>query len=404
MIPLYDPSTDGTGTYCCSQCLYWYNTKEEKNACMQRHGFETIEIHPIIPWWSTDFDEADIAAVADAIRGRHISQGAITRRFEEALAETLGVSYVVCTSSGTTALTMALMAAGIGQGQGDTVIVPDRTWIATAHAVMMTGAEIKLVDTNERGLLPKVLVGYDDGHGTYAMPVNLNGRLAEMPADPMASWGCPPLAIEDSCQAFPMPPRGLAACYSMSTAKLVPTGQGGFVATRDEGFYRECLALRTHDVADAMVPQVLQWRRFGYNFRYTDLQASIGLVQLSRLRDRMQRLEEIDALYRAGLPNYLRMVPRETGDTVPLYAEVLYPDAERLRAHLLADGIQARPHYPSLHTAPYLKPPNRTGYFDYQFPHANSFSLGLTLPSGPAQTDENIKRTLESLHRYSERG
>src|SRR5258708_5369800 len=103
----------------------------------------------MIPWWSTDFGEDDIATVSQAIRDRCISQGRITRQFEGALAETLGVPYVVCTSSGTTALTMALMAAGIGIG--DDVVVPDRTWIATAHAVMMTGARVRLVDVDARG-------------------------------------------------------------------------------------------------------------------------------------------------------------------------------------------------------------------------------------------------------------
>lgn len=327
----------------------------------------------MIPWWSTDFGERDIALVSEAIRNRHLSQGPVTKRFEEELAEVIGVPYVVCCTSGTTALTMALMAAGVGPG--DEVIVPNRTWIATAHAVMMAGAKVRLVDVDERGLLPL--------HVGRGLPVHLNGRYAKVY----------PWDIEDSCQGFPKPPEADMACYSFSTAKLLPTGQGGCVATRDEGFYRECLALRTHDIEDAMVPQVLQWRRFGYNFRYTDIQAAIGLAQLETLDERIERLNEIRALYAENLPDYLDLLPC---DGVPLYTECLYRDSERLRAYLLERGVQARPNYPSLHSAPYL----HSGAASGAFPNSERFAHGLTLPSGPAQTNTHIRHTLNLLQEY----
>lgn len=324
----------------------------------------------MIPWWATTFGEADIARVSAAIRDRHISQGPVTREFEGRLAERLGVPYVVCCTSGTTALTMTLMAAG--WDSWNTVVVPDRTWIATAHAVMMTDARIKLTDTDEFGLMPDV----ERKTGYKALPVNLNGRLAI----------CAPWDIEDSCQAFPNPPRGLAACYSFSTAKLLPTGQGGAVATRDEGLYRELKALRTHDVEDAMIPQVLKWRRFGYNFRYTDLQAAIGLSQLATLDERIAAIRVLHA-------EYLRCGVEVMPSPLPLYNEFLHPDPEGLRAHLRAAGIEARPFYPPLHTAPYL---NATG----EFPNAKRLSKGLFLPSGPAQVLGNIERVAEAIHAY----
>lgn len=339
----------------------------------------------MINWWRTDFSEADAAAVARAVRDRCLSQGRITREFEEKLAECLGVPYVVCTTSGTTALTMALMAAGIGPREEE-VIVPNRTWIATAHAVMMTGAKVRLVDVDERGLLPRASFGW---YPRGVIPVNLNGRIASMPLYP-PDEDLPYLTIEDSCQAFPQPPRGLAACYSFSTAKLVPTGQGGAVATRDESLYRELKALRTHDVEDAMVPKVLTWRRFGYNFRYTDLQAALGLEQLAKLDEKIERLEAIRALYEWGLPDYLELLPC---DAVALYTEVLAQYPENLRSYLLDHGIEARPFYPSLHTAPYL---HATG----EFPNSERFSRGLTLPSGPDQDLEDIRTVLRVLARY----
>jgi dTDP-4-amino-4,6-dideoxygalactose transaminase len=199
--------------------------------------------------------------------------------------------------------------------------------------------------------------------------------------------------IEDSCQAFPNPPRGDIACYSLSTAKIIATGQGGFCATRDEALYKELKALRTHDVEDAMVPQVLEWRRFGYNFRFTDIQAAIGLAQLERLPERLEAIREIHAAYKAG------GVP--VCDTpTPLYNELLHPEPERLRKHLSDHGIEARPFYPSLHTAAYLRPPHKTKYHDYEFPNSAKWSKGLILPSGPCQKLEDIRRVCQVINDF----
>ena len=337
----------------------------------------------MIPWWSTDFGAPEIDRVTAAILERHISQGALTRQFEERLGEVLGVPYVVCTTSGTTALTMALMACGIQRGIE--CWLPNRTWIATAHAAMMAGLTVRLADvTPGAPLLDPANV---PPTAAVCMPVNLNGRLANID-DLGASW-----IIEDSCQSFPNPPRAEIACYSLSVAKIISTGQGGFCATKDEGLYKEMLALRTHDVADAMVPQVLEWKRFGYNFRFTDIQAAIGLAQLDRLKGRLEAIREIHAEYKAnGVP---------VCDTpTPLYNELLHVEPERLRAHLLAHGIEARPFYPSLHTAPYLRPSHKTQYFDYQFPNSAKWAQGVILPSGPCQRLQDIRRVCEVVNGY----
>ena len=90
-----------------------------------------------IPWWQTSFDNGEHVAVASAVKARRISQGEITKQFESLLADYLGVPAVIATSSGTSALTLALMGSGIKPG--DEVMVPNRTWIATAHAVQILG-------------------------------------------------------------------------------------------------------------------------------------------------------------------------------------------------------------------------------------------------------------------------
>src|ERR1051325_10730401 len=98
-----------------------------------------------IGWWRISLGEPEIEGLRGAISRGHVSQGPATTQFETEIAEALGVPYAVATTSGSVALAMALMALGIGHD--DEVIVPDRTWIATAHAVMLAGARVILVDT-----------------------------------------------------------------------------------------------------------------------------------------------------------------------------------------------------------------------------------------------------------------
>ena len=337
----------------------------------------------MIPWWSTDFGEPEKKAVCAAIDAKCISQGRVTRQFEERLAATLGVPYVACTTSGTTALTMALLACGVGPG--DEVIVPNRTWIATAHAVMMTGAKVVLADV--MAIAPFLATVNTTRHTKAVIPVYLNGRNCPIHEGTEAALKKAGISVvADACQMFPNAVPGDIACYSLSTAKIIATGQGGFCATRDEGLYKELKALRTHDVEDAMVPQVLTWKRFGYNFRFTDIQAAIGIAQLDRLQERIDRLNEIHAIYAESLPI-------EKADGVPLYAELRHQEPERLRAHLLEHGIEARPFYPSLHTAPYL---NAKG----EFPNSEKWSRGLILPSGPCQRLPDIRRVCDVIHDF----
>ena len=193
----------------------------------------------MIPWWKTTFGEQEIQKVTEAISNGHISQGPITEEFETRLAEALDVPYVVATTSGSVALLMALMAFGIQPD--DEVIVPNRTWIATAHAVKMIGAKVVLVDVQPD--LPIMEVAQLEQKITprtkAIIPVHLSGRSADMDAIREIAKAHGLLIIEDAAQALFSKYRGEycgtqsdAGCFSFSVAKLLPTGQGGAIAIR----------------------------------------------------------------------------------------------------------------------------------------------------------------------------
>jgi len=349
-----------------------------------------------ISWWRTDFGEPEIDRVAAAIRSECISQGRLTAEFEAALARQLDVPEVVATTSGSMALLMACMALGVGAG--DEVIVPNRTWIATAHAPYLLGARVVLVDVvADAPLIDPAAVERAITPRTKAIiPVHLNGAAADL--DALLAIGARHgiAIIEDAAQAFlchdqraPLGTRGAAGCFSLSVAKLISTGQGGFVATRDRALAERLRALRMHGLASIVDAR---WAAPGFNFRFTDLQAAVGLAQLTRLPERTRALQDLHERYRQALAGCRSLsLPAVRAGQLPLYVEALCTQRCALQAHLAAHDIEMRPYYPDL---------DRATYFAAAEECVNSRRFeaqGLFLPSGPARPPADIERTLHAL-------
>jgi perosamine synthetase len=354
-----------------------------------------------ISWWRTSFGEAEARRIGDAIVHEHISQGPVTEEFERQLAAFLGVPYVLATTSGSVAELLALLALGVGPG--DEVIVPNRTWIATAHAPMILGARAVLIDVEpkrpiidpsqiERAITPRTKA---------IVPVHLNGRSADMAAIRQVAEKHGLRVVEDAAQALgSRNSAGLLGTqsdigfFSLSVAKIIATGQGGFVATRDERLYESIRLVRTHGVSDVIHAQ---WTRLGFNFRFNDILAAIGLEQLKRLPERIEALKAVYARYAAAMPEipFLRWIPVDVASgEIPIYIEVLCRERDRLMAHLEEHGIQCRPFYPDLDCAGYLQSKG-------DFPHSRVYGhSGIFLPSGPAQPLENVDRVIDVLRRF----
>ncbi len=353
-----------------------------------------------IPWWSISFQHGEAQAAADAIRHRHVSQGPIVAEFERRLGERLDVPFVVATTSGSTALLMAMWAAGVGPGTE--VIVPARTWVATGHAAALLGAQVRLVDVDSRSLISVSAVKRLITANTRALVgVHLNGRAADTGglADLGAEHGL--TVIEDAAQALgsigPLGPLGTAGdmgCFSLSVAKIISTGQGGFVTTHSEDRYAALIAMRTHGVEDV---QRAKWVSPGFNFRFTDILASVGLVQLEGLEANLSRARAIEDQYRDGLSDctWVKLIQRHESEAGP-YIEVLVSDRDSLAKCLQEQAIETRPFYPSLNSATYWSGQG-------EFPQAAQFAKhGLWLPSGPALSEDSIDRVIAAVRSWDE--
>ena len=356
---------------------------------------------PHISYWRTNFNNGESEAIAQAIAQEHVSQGPVVAEFERQLAAYLGVPYVVATTNGSTALLMSLWAAGVGPE--DEVIVPNRTWIATAHAPFLLGATLKLVDVEAgRPIIDAGLIENAITERTRAIiPVHLCGRSADMRAINEIARRHKLAVIEDAAQALGsrntdgfLGTQSDMGCFSFSVAKIISTGQGGFIATRSEEIYRKLILMRTHGVSDVINAE---WNSPGFNFRFTDILAAIGIVQLKLLPSRIEKANKIYQLYAEGLAGipYLNLIPvnLETGE-VPVYVEVLCEYRDELIEYLADKGIQCRPFYPDL---------NRAHYFNVSEGYANSAIFekrGMSLPAGPEQPLENICAVIDAIKKF----
>ena len=255
----------------------------------------------MIPFWTTNLGEAEIKSVTSAITNRKISQGLLTEQLEERLSAILGTQHVIMVTSGSMALVVALMALDIGVG--DEVIIPDRTWIATAHAVLQVGATPKIIDIeSERPVIDIEKIEKAINKKTKAIiPVHMNGRSVEMQKLLDIADHADIKVIEDAAQALLskhngkyLGTYGQIGCFSLSMAKLITTGQGGFLTTSCQQLNQKIRRIRTHGLEGVFEPA--NWDALGGNFRFTDIQAAIGHAQLDKIDEKAMRCKK-SAIY-----------------------------------------------------------------------------------------------------------
>ena len=352
-----------------------------------------------IPWWKTNFGEEEIDHVVQSMRNRCISQGKVTTEFELYLSEFLEVEYVIAVNNGSSAILIALMAAGISPN--DEVIIPNRTWIATAHAVHLLGAKVVLVDTEKnRPIIDATLIEEKITSKTKAIiPVHMNGRSCDMQTINALAKNYKLFVIEDAAQAIAskntygyLGTQSDIGCFSLSVAKTISTGQGGFAVTDDDFLASKIRAIRTQGVENVKEPK--EWPMPGFNFRFSDIYASIGIEQLKKLPERIKSLRHRYEMYEKNLKDSaFEIIPvdLESGE-VPVYNEYLVDNREIWVEKLSDNGIETRTFYPDINSASYLVMTKE------RYINSELYSKkGIYLPSGPDQSLSSIQETIKTI-------
>ncbi|MFI8084082.1 DegT/DnrJ/EryC1/StrS family aminotransferase [Kitasatospora sp. NPDC086009] len=314
----------------------------------------------MIPW----LGEEEALAAAEAVRSGWVAQGPRVAEFERAFAEHLGVPHAVAVSSCTTALHLALIGAGVGPG--DEVVVPSFSFVATANAVTYVGAVPVFADVDvTTGNLTaatveplltertRAVIAVDQG----GVPVDLDGLRALV--EPRGAT-----VVEDAACAAGSVHRGrpvggtaALAAYSFHPRKLLTTGEGGMVTCQDGALAARLRRLREHGMSVSAADRhaakdgagrLETYDEIGFNYRMTDIQAAIGLVQLRKLPAMVARRRELAERYRellAGAGGRLVADPVH-GSTNYQSCWLLLPDTAPDRGAVLADlaaaGVSAR--------------------------------------------------------------
>lgn len=280
----------------------------------------------------------EIYYVTEAVTTGWISsQGPFVQRFEETFADWNGQGHGVACSSGTTALTLALRALGIGPG--DEVLVPEFTMIASAWAVTYTGATPVFVDCGDDLNIDVALLESKITPRTKAiMPVHIYGRRCDMDAIMDLAYQYNLRVVEDSAEAHGVRPVGDIACFSLYANKIISSGEGGICLTNDARLAEQMKHLRGMAFSKA---HDFVHKKLAYNFRMTNLQAGVALAQVERIDEILELRSRIEKQYDerlSGIPGITRMPGR---DVLWMY-DLLAEGRDELRAHLSAHAASRR--------------------------------------------------------------
>jgi len=360
-----------------------------------------------IPVYTPTLGACEEEYVLDAVRSGWISSlGEYVNRFERDFARFCGVAHGVSVCNGTVALHLALHALGIGPG--DEVIVPALSFVASANAVQYTGAKTVFADVDPVTwtIDPAAIEPLISPRTKAIMPVHLYGHPAKMAEINAIAQAHGLLVVEDAAEAHGAAigtrrtgGLGQIGAFSFYANKIITTGEGGMLTTDDAALAARCRLLRDH----AMPPDRRYWHdEVGFNYRMTNLQAAVGVAQMARIHQFVERKRRIARQYSemlADLPG-ITLPVEMSGCTNVYWMYSVLVDApyrltrDRLIPALRERGIDSRPFFHPLDTLP----PYRS---EKPAPVALVLSRqGLNLPSAPSLTDEQIEyicTTLRSL-------
>ena len=363
---------------------------------------------PHIPMSEPDITPEDIDTVVDVLESKCLSLGPYLQKFEEAFATYIGTRYAVGVSSGTAGLHCAVRAADIGPG--DEVITTPFSFVASANCVLYERAKPVFVDIDEKSLnidsnlLPKAVT-----ERTRAiLPVHVFGQPCPMDEITSLANRHNLQVIEDACEAVGSEYRGRkvgtfgsAAVFAFYPNKQMTTGEGGIVTTDNPDLARKLHSLRNQGRDD--MGSWLGHSRLGYNYRMGEINAALGLSQLSRIESLLTRRQKVADYYRERLkdvPGVEALAPLETTTRLSWFVFVvrLDPDISKLFLiqHLADMGVPSRSYFTPIHLHPFYR--DLFGYKEGSFPVTERVARSaIALPFHTNFSEANVDIVVDCL-------
>lgn len=346
----------------------------------------------------------ELLYVKDCIKTNWIASGKYLSLFEKKFAKFCQTSYSASCSNGTAALHLALLSLGVGKN--DEVIVPDLTYVSTANAVCYTGAKPVFVDVDRDTwtIDPEKIEEKITKKTKAIIPVHLFGHPADMDAINKIAKKYNIFVIEDACQAHGSTYKNKKTgslsdigCFSFSGAKVITSGEGGMVVSNNKKLIEKTIDIKTNYTSKI---RNFYHSEIGHNYRFTNIQAAIGLAQLEDVEQNLKKKIKNAKLYNELLGNIdIIQLPAEkkwAKNTYWLYSIVLKKInlRDKLIHYLDKKNIETRPFFYSLHNLPmYLA--------KEKFPVSEYLSEnGISLPSGAGLTQKEIEYIASEIRKF----
>ncbi len=362
----------------------------------------------LVPLADLDYGLEEEEAVLSVLRSKWLTMGAVTEKFEHDFRTLTHSNYAIAVSNATEALHMALLALGVGAG--DEVIVPSLTFVATANAVLYTGANVVFADINSpqdltisyqdiaRKITPKtkaIIVMHYAGYPCDMANIYHLARTNNI------------YVIEDAAHApgavvsgKPVGTYGDIGCFSFFSNKNLATGEGGMLTTQYAELAERLMFLRSHGMTTLTYDRhrghaySYDVVALGYNYRIDEMRAALGIEQLKKLHNNNHRRGLANFQYRIDLANVIE-IPFPKTKNKPAYhlMPVLLPkgaNRESFQEYMKSEGIQTSIHYPPIHLFSYYK--MRYENIDHKLPITEDVaSREVTLPLFPTISREQIE-------------
>ncbi|WP_188767030.1 UDP-4-amino-4,6-dideoxy-N-acetyl-beta-L-altrosamine transaminase [Emticicia aquatilis] len=379
-----------------------------------------------IPYGRQCITEDDIDVVVKSLQSNFLTQGPTIEAFENVFADYIGCKYAVAVSNGTAALHLSALALGVNKNSK--VITSPITFAASANCVLYCGGEVIFADIEEKSAVldinkvRELLVNSPKGTFQGIIPIDFAGFPVNMEsfrqlADEFDCW-----LLEDSCHSpggFFMDSNGVQqncgngqyadlAIFSFHPVKHIACGEGGMITTNNKELYEKLLRLRTHGItkdSNKFVKKTqkdgawyYEMQELGYNYRLPDLNAALGISQLQRAHEGIERRIEIARKYDAAFENtQIKTLHNPRGHAYHLYV-IQVDNRLGLYNYLKDNEIYAQVHYIPVHTLPYYQ---GLGWKNGDFPIAEAYyEKCLSLPMYPSLTDKQQDFVINSIKNY----
>lgn len=376
----------------------------------------------IIPYGRQWVDASDIREVIKVLKSDWLTQGPKIKEFEDALCKYTGAKYAAAVSSGTAALHIACLAANIKRG--DEVITSPITFVATANSILYCGGKPVFADIQKDtvNIDPEEIKKKISLNTKAIIPVHFAGQPCNMPdIKKIAKENCF-YVIEDAAHAIGSryadgSPVGNCrysdmTVFSFHPVKTITTGEGGAITTNDKILYEKLIMLRSHGITKDQSlltknpsPWYYEMQMLGFNYRITDIQAALGISQLSKLDCFVKRRREIVGEYNKAFSNisWIRTPFEEKNVYSAFHLYAVHIDFEKLdlsrpqvMEKLKNNGIGTQVHYIPVYTQPYYK--NNFDYKDGHCPVAEEYyKYTLSLPLYPSMSKKQVNHVISIM-------